>query len=142
MVPRIVLAMVASLPLLVGAPLALSQIRQTGGTQEARLSGHCHSVDEHDPAPLALGDVRIRRGGQVTVTGLRQSIYVDAGGQADIRATGAIVYVAKGGHAIVGGQRNLVYAEHGGRVVLVGQVLLTMVETIELHVHRNAAACQ
>jgi hypothetical protein len=125
-----------------GTSPVMSQVRQTGGTQEARLSGACQSVDEPDISPLTLGDVRVRRGGQAIVSGIRQSVFIDAGGQADIRATGALVYVARGGQATVGGQRNQVYAEQGSKVVLVGQVLLTIVDTIDLHVHRNASSCQ
>jgi hypothetical protein len=121
---------------------SVSQVRQVGGSHEARLSGHCQSIDTNETITLSMGDARVRRGGSAKAVGLRQAIFVEAGGSADVFGTASVVYVAKGGKATVGGERNQVISEQGGNVLLVGRALMTVVETIELQVHRNSTDCQ
>lgn len=121
---------------------ATAQVSQVGGMREARLSGSCHSVDDGETASLSVGDVRVRRGGSARITGVRQSVYIDAGGSADVQGTGGFVYVARGGRATVGGLRNQVIAEPGGSVVLVGSAIMTVVDVIGVQVHHNGVGCR
>ena len=123
-------------------PPASAQISQTGGTREARLSGSCQSVDDHENVTLSIGDARIRKGGTARVTGVRQSIVVEAGGTADVQGTGSTVYVMRGGRATVNGTRVQVVAENGGSVVLVGSAIMNVVEGIDLKLHHGASACR
>jgi len=121
---------------------AAAQVSRMGGIREARLASSCNSVDEGASVTLAIGDARIRKGGVARVTGVRQSIYVEAGGVAEVQGTAATVFVAKGGRATVGGVRNQVVAEAGGNVVLVGAATMTMVEAIDLQIHQGSADCR
>ncbi len=125
----------------VAAP-AYSQISQTGGVREARLSGQCQSIDDRENVTLSIGDARIRRGGSAKVTGVRQSIVVEAGGNADLQGTASIVYVMRGGTATVSGTRNQIVAEPGGNVLVVGTALMNIVEMIEPKPHQNSSACR
>jgi hypothetical protein len=136
-----------ALPLSVGFLLlagagALSQISQIGGSSEARLSGQCQSVNDKEVMTLNMGDIRVRRGGQVRASGVRQAIYIEGGGTADVTGTGSYIYVAKGGKVTVGGERNQIITEPGGNVVLVGKAIMTVVGNIDLLVHKNSVACQ
>ena len=121
---------------------AAAQVSHTGGIREARLSGTCHSIDSRENVTLQIGDARIRRGGSARVTGVRQSVYVEAGGVAEVFGTGSVIYVAKGGKATVGGTRNQVVAEQGGNVILVGQAVMTVVDVIDVQVHQNSPECR
>jgi hypothetical protein len=124
------------------AMAATAQVSQIGGTREARLSGSCHSVDDGETVSLSVGDVRVRRGGSVRITGVRQSVFVDAGGMADVQGSGGYIYVARGGRATVGGSRNQVVAEPGGSVILVGSAIMTVVDMIGVQVHQNGSVCR
>jgi hypothetical protein len=128
--------------LLVAAGEAVSQVSHRGGNSQARLSGSCHSIADRQPSALSVGDVRVRKGGQIKVDGVRQAIFVDAGGIADVVGAGATIYVLKGGKATVGGERNQVVAEQGASVFFLGRPLMTVVETIDLQVHKNGLDCQ
>jgi hypothetical protein len=128
--------------LLVAAQVATSQVSQRGGNSQARLSGSCYSIADKQTNALSVGDVRVRKGGQIKVDGVRQAIFVDAGGVADVSGSGATIYVLKGGKATVGGERNQVVAELGASVFFLGRPLMTVVETIDLQVHKNGAECQ
>jgi hypothetical protein len=121
---------------------ANSQVSHRGGNSQARLSGSCYSIADRQPNALSVGDVRVRKGGQIKVDGVRQAIFVDAGGVADVVGAGATIYVMKGGKATVGGERNQVVAEQGASVFFLGRPLMTVVETIDLQVHKNGADCQ
>lgn len=121
---------------------ATSQISQTGGIREARLSGSCQSVDENESVTLSLGDARIRRGGTARVTGVRQSVVVEAGGNADVQGTASMVYVMRGGQATVNGTRVQVVSENGGKVVVVGSAIMNVVEIIDLKLHPANTACR
>ncbi len=127
---------------IVAAIPAFSQISQTGGVREARLSGQCQSIDDRENVTLSIGDARVRRGGVAKVTGVRQSIIVEAGGTVDIKGTAAIVYVMRGGTATVSGTRNQIVSEPGGNVVVVGTALMNIVELIEPKPHQNSTACR
>ena len=127
---------------LTAAVPATSQISQTGGVREARLSGHCQSIDDRETVTLSIGDARVRRGGTAKVTGIKQSVVVEAGGNADLQGTASIVYVMRGGTATVGGVRNQVVAEPGGNVLVVGSALLNVVEMIDLKPHHNSNPCR
>jgi hypothetical protein len=135
------LALISATFLVVASP-SFGQVNQIAGPYEARLSGWCKSVHSEDVLSAGLGDFRVRKGGRLTATGLRQTIYVDAGGFADIVGTSSIVHVAKGGVATVAGERNQIFSESGGRVIMVGKVFMTMVGSLDLHVHKNATDCQ
>jgi hypothetical protein len=128
--------------LLVAADNAASQVSHRGGNSQARLSGSCYSIADRQTSALSVGDVRVRKGGQIKVDGVRQAIFVDAGGVADVSGSGATIYVVKGGKATVGGERNQVVAEQGASVFFLGRPLMTVVETIDLQVHRNGSDCQ
>ena len=128
--------------LLVAAHDASSQVSHRGGNSQARLSGSCYSIASNQPSALSVGDVRVRKGGQIKVDGVRQAIFVDAGGIADVSGSGATIYVVKGGKATVGGERNQVVAEQGASVFFLGRPLMTVVETIDLQVHKNGSDCQ
>jgi hypothetical protein len=121
---------------------AIPQVSHRGGNSQARLSGSCYSVADRQITTLSVGDVRVRNGGQIRVDGVRQAIFVDAGGVADVLGSGATIYVAKGGKATVGGERNQVVAELGASVFFLGRPLMTVVETIDLQVHKNGSDCQ
>lgn len=121
---------------------AAAQVSQVGGVREAKLSGSCLSIDERESVTLPMGDARIRKGGVVRATGVRQSIFVDAGGAAEMLGVGSTVYVARGGKATVGGSRNQVIAEPGGSVILVGSTVMTVVDSIDLQVHQNGGECR
>ncbi len=121
---------------------AASQISQTGGVREARLSGQCQSIEDKESVTLSIGDARVRRGGVAKLTGVRQSVVVEAGGNADIQGTASIVYVMRGGTATVGGTRNQIVAEPGGNVVVVGAALMNIVEMIALKPHQNGSTCR
>jgi hypothetical protein len=121
---------------------AVSQISQIGGSSEARLSGQCQSVNDKEVMTLNMGDIRVRRGGQVRAGGVRQAIYIEAGGMAEVTSTGSFIYVAKGAKVTVGGERNQIITEPGGNVILVGKAIMTVVGNIDLMVHKNSAACQ
>ncbi len=127
---------------LMAATPAFSQISQTGGVREARLSGQCQSIDDKESVTLSIGDARVRRGGTAKVTGVRQSIIVEAGGTVDIQGTASIVYVMRGGTATVSGTRNQIVSEPGGNVVVVGTALMNIVEMIEPKPHQNSNACR
>ncbi len=127
--------------LLVGAG-ALAQISQIGGHSEAKLSGQCQSVNDKDVVTLSIGDIRVRRGGQVKANGVRQAIYIESGGIADVTGTASFIYVAKGAKVTVGGERNQIITEPGGNVILVGKAIMTVVSSIDLMVHKNSVACQ
>ncbi len=74
---------------------ASAQISQTGGVREARLSGSCQSIDDKENVTLSIGDARVRRGGTARVTGVKQSVVVEAGGNVDVQGTASIVYVLR-----------------------------------------------
>jgi hypothetical protein len=135
----IALIMKASLAFL---GVAEAQVVQIPGRLDARLSGFCESVKHPRTSHVSTGDIRVKRGGQVTVTGVRQTIFVEEGGVADIRGTASLVYVAKGGTVSLSGERHIVYAERGGNVVSVGRVTMNIVDAIDLHLHQNSNACQ
>jgi hypothetical protein len=124
------------------AGFAQAQVVQLPGGLDAKLSGHCETVENSRSNHGSIGDFRVKRGGQVTVTGVRQTIFIEEGGIADIRGTASLVYVAKGGKATISGERNTVYAERGGNVVTVGKVPLNFVDTITLHLHQSGNSCQ
>ncbi len=128
--------------LLMASEAAISQVSQRGGNSQARLSGSCYSIAEKQTNALSVGDVRVRKGGQIKVDGVRQAIFVDAGGVADVSGSGSTIYVMKGGKATVGGERNQVVAELGASVFFLGRPLMTVVETIDLQVHKNGSDCQ
>ena len=128
--------------LLMAADSAVSQVSHRGGNSQARLSGSCYSITDRQPNTLSVGDVRVRKGGQIKVDGVRQAIFVDAGGVADVSGSGATIYVVKGGKATVGGERNQVVAEQGASIFFLGRPLMTVVETIDLQVHKNGLDCQ
>jgi hypothetical protein len=128
--------------LLIAANSAVSQVSHRGGNSQARLSGSCYSIADRQPNALSVGDVRVRKGGQIKVDGVRQAIFIDAGGVADVSGSGATIYVMKGGKATVGGERNQVVAELGASVFFLGRPLMTVVETIDLQVHKNGSDCQ
>ncbi len=128
--------------LLTVADYAVSQVSHRGGNSQARLSGSCYSIASNHHNALSVGDVRVRKGGQIKVDGVRQAIFVDAGGVADVSGSGATIYVVKGGKATVGGERNQVVAELGASVFFLGRPLMTVVETIDLQVHKNGSDCQ
>ncbi len=138
--PRIAAAALAAA--VVAATPAHSQISQTGGVRQARLSGLCQSVENRESVTLSIGDARIRRGGTAKVTGVRQSVVVEAGGTADVQATASVIYVMRGGTATIGGSRNQVVAEPGGNVVVVGTALMNIVETIDLKPHEGSSSCR
>jgi hypothetical protein len=127
--------------LLVAADHAVSQVSHRGGNSQARLSGSCYSIASSQSNALSVGDVRVRKGGQIKVDGVRQAIFIDAGGVADVSGSGATIYVMKGGKATVGGERNQVVAEQGASVFFLGRPLMTVVETIDLQVHKNGSDC-
>jgi hypothetical protein len=128
--------------LLLPPMIAEAQVIHSGGLREVRLAGACLSIDDGESVSLPIGDARIRRGGTARVTGVRQSIYVEAGGTAEVLGTSGFVYVAKGGKATVGGVRNQIIAEAGGDVSLIGAARMTVVDWIEVHVHPKSAACR
>jgi hypothetical protein len=131
-----------STTLMVAAQPSFGQVNHSAGAYEARLSGWCKSIQNTEVTSAGLGDFRVRKGGHLTATGLRQTIYVDAGGFADIIGTSSIVHVAKGGRATVAGERNQIFSENGGSVVMLGKASITMVGSLDLHVHKNATDCQ
>jgi hypothetical protein len=128
--------------LLMAVDVAISQVSHMGGSRQARLSGSCYSVADRQSNALTVGDVRIRKGGQIKVDGVRQAVFVDDGGVADVSGSGATVYVVKGGKVTVGGERNQVVAEVGASVFFLGRPLMTIVESIDLQVHKNGLECQ
>jgi hypothetical protein len=127
---------------ILNAPLAYAQVAQIPGSLDARLSGYCQSIQNQNSSLGSIGDFRIKRGGHVTLTGVRQTVYIEDGGSADIRGSASLVYVARGGKATVSGERNTVYAERGGNIVTVGKVTMNVVEAIQLHPHQNGTSCQ
>ncbi len=141
-ISRLTLAAFAAAGAVAVALPAASQISQTGGIREARLSGSCQSVDENESVTLSIGDARIRRGGTARVTGVRQSIVVEAGGNADVQGTGSTIYVMRGGQATVNGTRVQVVSENGGRVIVVGSAIMNVVEIIDLKLHPSNTACR
>jgi hypothetical protein len=126
--------------LLAGWP-AMSQISQIVGSYEVRLSGYCRSISERDTVLARGGDYRVRRGGIVTVTGVKQSILVDSGGEVDVRGTATTVFVAKGGRAVLDGERIQVFAEPGGDVFLLGKGTITRVGELAIYPHPNSPEC-
>lgn len=131
-----------SAALIVTASHAFGQVSQITGAYEARLSGWCKSVQSNEVVLASLGDFRVRKGGHLTATGSRQTIYVEAGGFAEITGTSSIVHVAKGGKATVAGERNQIFSESGASVVIVGRALMTIVGSLDLQVNKNATDCQ
>ncbi|MFM9973976.1 MAG: hypothetical protein ACKVON_05295 [Beijerinckiaceae bacterium] len=121
---------------------AQAQVTQIAGSLEVRLSGYCETIQQERTRAGSLGDFRVKRGGQITVTGVRQTVFIEEGGVADIRGTASLVYVAKGGKATVAGERNVVYAERGANIATVGRVTMTSVDTLILQLHQNGIACQ
>jgi hypothetical protein len=119
-----------------------AQVTQISGSVDARLSGYCRTIEANTIANGSLGDFRVKQGGSVTVTGVRQTIFVENGGIADIRGTAGLIYVAKGGKVTVQGERNVVFAERGVNVATVGKVTMTIVEALNLQLNQNGAACQ
>ena len=128
--------------LIVTASHAFGQVSQITGVYEARLSGWCKSVQSNEAIVASLGDFRVRKGGHLTATGLRQTIYVEAGGFAEVTGTSSIVHVAKGGKIIVAGERNQIFSESGGSVIIVGRAMMTVVGSLDLQVNKNATDCQ
>jgi hypothetical protein len=122
--------------------VAAAQVVQMPGRLDARLSGFCETVQHPRISHASTGDVRVKRGGQVTVTGVRQTIFIEEGGVADIRGTASLVYVAKGGTVNVSGERHIVYSERGGNIFSVGRVTMNVVDGIDLHLHQNGHSCQ
>jgi hypothetical protein len=120
---------------------AASQVSQIFGAYEVRLSGFCRSVSERDMVLTRGGDYRVRRGGLVTVTGVRQTILVDAGGEVEVRGTATTVFVAKGGRATLDGERIQVFAEMGGDVFLMGRGVITRVGELAIQPHPNSPEC-
>jgi hypothetical protein len=121
---------------------SVAQIAQIGGSLDVRLSGYCETVEQERSRAGSIGDFRVKRGGQVTVTGVRQTVFIENGGVAEIRGTATFVYVAKGGKATVAGERNVVYAERGANVATVGRVTMTSVDVLNLQLHQSGASCQ
>jgi hypothetical protein len=120
----------------------LAQVAQIPGSLDAKLSGYCESVSNARTGNGSIGDFRVKRGGQVTVNGVRQTIFIEEGGSADIRGSASLVYVAKGGNATIAGERNTVYAERGGNVITVGKVTMNVVEAIKLQLHQGGTSCR
>jgi phage tail tape-measure protein len=121
---------------------AIAQVMQIPGRLDAKLSGFCETVQQPRTNYASTGDIRVKRGGQVTVTGVRQTIFVEEGGVADVRGTASLVYVAKGGTVNVSGERHIVYSERGGNVFSVGRVTMNVVDGLDLHLHQNGHSCQ
>jgi hypothetical protein len=136
---HILLIIFAAFPM---AGAVSAQVTQIPGSLDAKLSGYCESVQQARSSYGSIGDFRVKRGGQITVTGVRQTIFVEEGGVADIRGTASLVYVAKGGKATISGERNVVYSERGGNIVTVGKVTMNVVETINLQLHQSGTSCQ
>jgi hypothetical protein len=130
----------ALLSLFAGGPTA-SQISQIYGPYEVRLSGYCRSVNDRDTVLARGGDYRVRRGGVVIVTGVKQTILVDAGGEVEVRGTATTVFVAKGGRATLDGERIQVFAEPGGDVFLMGRGVVTRVGELAIQTHPNSPEC-
>lgn len=116
-------------------------VQSIHGVYEARLSGYCKSVTEAQTVATS-GDFRVRKGGNLTASGNRHTIFVDDGATANVTGQGSTIFVARGGLAIVGGQRNQVFTEPGGRVTVLGTVALARVGELDLKVNRNAEDCQ
>jgi hypothetical protein len=134
-------ALISTTFIVVALP-SFGQVNQIAGAYEARLSGWCKSVQNNEVISASLGDFRVRKGGHLTATGLRQTIYVDAGGFAEIIGISSIVHIAKGGRATVAGERNQIFSENGGSVIMVGKASMTVVGSLDLQVHKNATDCQ
>ncbi len=120
---------------------AASQVSQIVGPYEVRLSGYCRSITERDTVLARGGDYRVRRGGVVTITGVRQTVLVDAGGEVEVRGTATTVFVAKGGRATLDGERIQVFAEPGGDVFLLGRGVVTRVGELAIQTHPNSPEC-
>ncbi|MGL4636416.1 MAG: hypothetical protein ACRCWF_10565 [Beijerinckiaceae bacterium] len=124
------------------ATAALSQVHQIPGVHEARLSGWCQSIGSEQKISANLGDFRVRKGGHLVATGVRQSIFVEDGGSVEITGTASVVYIMKGGKATIAGERNQIYAEPGSNVALLGAASWSQVSSLTLQLHRNAVSCQ
>ena len=127
--------------LLLEGNIAPAQISQIFGSYEVRLSGYCRSINEKDTVLARGGDYRVRRGGVVTVTGVKQTILVDAGGEVEVRGTATTVFVARGGRATLDGERIQVFAEPGGDVLLTGKGVITRVGELTIQPHPNSPEC-
>ncbi len=125
-------------------PLSAAEgnVQNIPGTFAARLSGYCRSVTEQGLAVTTSGDFRVRRGGSLTASGNRHTIYVDDGASVVLTGQASTVFVAKGGQATVGGKRNQIFAEPGGKVTIHGQASIATVGELDLKLNRNADECQ
>ncbi|MGL5115777.1 MAG: hypothetical protein ACRC7G_02550 [Beijerinckiaceae bacterium] len=121
---------------------ALAQMSFVPGEHEARLSGWCRSISSTDNAASQPGDYRVRKGGKLSVSGNRQTVFVDSGGTVEVSGTASTIYVARGGSAKVAGERIQIFAEDGANLQLQGQMILTSVERLVPSIHRNAPECR
>ena len=121
---------------------ATGQTGQKHVSYDAHLSGWCQSVAEKQVVSSKIGDFRVRSGGTLSASGVRQTIFVDLGGVADVSGSGAMIYVSKGAKVTVSGERNQVFLARGGNIILQGKAILTMVEEFNLQVHKNSIECQ
>jgi hypothetical protein len=112
------------------------------GPYEARISGYCRSVTERDAQSGQSGDFRVRRGGKLTASGNRHTIFVDDG--AEVRVTGQanVIFVSRGGEAIIDGRRHQVFTEMGARVTILGQAAIATVGELDLRLNRHAEECR
>jgi hypothetical protein len=124
-------------------PLAAADriVQNIPGAFSARLSGYCKSITESGQS-AASGDFRVRRGGSLTASGNRHTIFVDEGASVTLTGQASTVFVAKGGQAVIGGTRNQVFAELGGRLTILGQASIATVGELDLKLNRNADECR
>jgi hypothetical protein len=112
------------------------------GTFEARISGYCRSVTERDALSGPSGDFRVRRGGTLTASGNRHTIFVDEGAAVRVTGQANVIFVSRGGEAIIDGRRHQVFTEMGARVTILGQAAIATVGELDLRLNRNADECR
>jgi hypothetical protein len=136
---RLVIAATCAMTL----PLAAADriVQNIPGAFSARLSGYCKSITEAGQSAVS-GDFRVRRGGSLTASGNRHTIFVDEGASVTLTGQASTVFVARGGQATIGGTRNQVFAELGGRLTILGQAAIATVGELDLKLNRNADECR
>jgi hypothetical protein len=119
-----------------------AQMSFVPGEHEARLSGWCRSINSAGNSFAQPGDFRVRRGGSLSVSGNKQTVFVDAGGSVDVSGTATVVYVSRGASARIAGERVQIFAEEGANLKLQGPQILVSVERLVPSIHRNAPECR
>jgi hypothetical protein len=142
MVSSLTSAPLAAIALVLATVPALAQVRTSPSPVEVKFSGWCGSVSQGQKSSSQGGsDFRVRGGGDLTASGFRQTVVVEAGGRASITGRNITVYVMDGASATVMGEKNEVYLEPKALVSVVGQHGMTRVPKIVIGSARGESEC-